>query len=138
VDAALLGVRERGLSGEGVLATVTFRARAAGDPRIGLAKVEARDPANQPVALGARGTVPGPATATMLMPAVPNPFNRATALSFSLAQAGPVELAVYSVDGRKVKTLVQETREAGAYRLVWDGTDERGMRCSRGCSSSGS
>ena len=45
---------------------------------------------------------------------------------FSLAQRSPVELSVYSVDGRRVRTLVNEVREAGEYRMVWDGRDDRG------------
>ncbi len=38
--------------------------------------------------------------ATLLAPAMPNPFAANTTLSFSLAETGAVELAIYSVDGR--------------------------------------
>jgi len=38
-----------------------------------------------------------------------------------------VELAIYSVDGRKVTMLVRETKAAGTYHPVWDGRDARGM-----------
>jgi len=38
----------------------------------------------------------------------------------------PVELEVYSVDGRRVKSLMAGTQDAGRYHLVWNGTDERG------------
>ena len=51
---------------------------------------------------------------------------------FSLARAGRVELAIYGVDGRRVKVLVQGEREAGEYRLSWDGTDERGRAAAPG------
>jgi flagellar hook assembly protein FlgD len=57
---------------------------------------------------------------------MPNPFARTTALAFALARPGAVTLAVYSVDGRRVATLVNETREAGTYRLQWDGRDASG------------
>jgi flagellar hook assembly protein FlgD len=37
-----------------------------------------------------------------------------------------VDLAVYAVDGRRVRTLVQEDREPGEYEAVWDGRDDAG------------
>jgi hypothetical protein len=120
-DAALLGAG-RGIQGEGVLATVSFRARASGDPRVTLASVDARDAANRRVPLAGAAPVVG----TALAPAAPNPFARTTTLSFTLGRAGPVELAIYSVDGRRVATLAQGTREAGPYRLDWDGRDGTG------------
>ena len=35
-------------------------------------------------------------------------------------------MSIYSVDGRRVKTLAHGTQEPGSYQLRWDGTDERG------------
>ncbi len=125
VDAVLLGQRELGLAGNGVLATVTFRAIASGDPEIVLATTKARNAANRPVALGTRGERAVPRL-TELMAAVPNPFRDGSVLEFSLAKAGPVQLAIYSVDGRKVRVLANDTRAAGTYRLAWDGRDDRG------------
>src|SRR5262245_6322357 len=49
VDAALLGVRVAGITGDGALATVTFRALANGDPAVRFARVLARDAANRPL-----------------------------------------------------------------------------------------
>jgi hypothetical protein len=56
----------------------------------------------------------------------PNPFNPATTIQFSLAQDGPVEIAIYDVHGRRVRTLVDQTMEAGVHTLVWDGTNDEG------------
>jgi hypothetical protein len=126
VDCAVLGAG-RGIAGEGALATLTFRALANGDPKVGLAKAEARNASNQPVALGTVGRPEQTRAVTQLMPAMPNPFNRSAVLSFSLAIAGPAELSVYSVDGRRVRVLASGTLNAGVYRLTWDGTDERGV-----------
>lgn len=125
VDAALTGARERGLAGDGVLATVTFRALAAGAPGVTIAAVDARDLKNRKTTLGT-GRPAAPA-ATAFMPAAPNPFQGATTLAFSLARPGPVELAIFSVDGRRVRTLSRETMEAGLYRPVWTGTDDHGQ-----------
>jgi len=123
VDAALLGAN-RGLMGEGVLATVTFRALANGAPGVTLAKVDARNLGNQPVTLAGvkPAEVPG---ATWFAPAMPNPFRGATTLSYALAQGGAVELVVYGVDGRKVATLASGVQAAGSYRLSWDGAGAR-------------
>jgi hypothetical protein len=125
VDAALVGARERGLAGDGVLATVSFRAIAAGAPGVTIASVDARDLRNRKTPLGS-GRPAAPA-ATAFMPAAPNPFRGATTLAFSLARPGPVELAIFSVDGRRVRTLSRESKEAGMYRPVWTGTDDRGQ-----------
>ena len=132
VDAVLLGLRGLALSGQGTLAVVTFRARTDGDPNIGLARLVARDAQNQPLALAAPVTNAGAGFTTGLMPAAPNPFQNTTALGFSLAKAGPVEVSIYSVDGRRVKTLFKGTREAGSFRIAWDGTDESGNRMQPG------
>jgi len=47
-------------------------------------------------------------------------------LGFSLAAGGEVDLTVYSVDGRRVRTLVRGIREPGEYETVWDGRDDGG------------
>ena len=69
----------------------------------------------------------------------PNPFNPTTAISFragSLEQrAGrPVHttLTIYNILGEKVKTLVDDKREPGNYRVIWDGKDEAGKEVSSG------
>lgn len=104
---------------------MTFRALAAGAPAVTIASVDARDSRNRKLALGG-GRPPAP-VATALMPAAPNPFRRTTTLAFSLARPGSVELAIFSVDGRRVRTLAQGFWDAGAYRPVWTGTDDRGQ-----------
>ena len=58
--------------------------------------------------------------------ALPNPFAGSTTLSFSLAKTGTVELAIYSVDGRRVATLENGTLPAGPHNATWNGTDAGG------------
>lgn len=65
-------------------------------------------------------------TLTLLSQPAPNPFNPQTTLQFSLAQAGPVALDIYSLRGEHVKTLVSRTLTAGAHSAVWDGTNDDG------------
>ncbi len=80
------------------------------------------------------GTVAAPPTAvaTRLLPAAPNPFNPTTTLAYELAQAGPVRLEVYGVDGRRVATLISGERSAGRHEAIWRGTDDAGRAVSSG------
>lgn len=62
----------------------------------------------------------------------PNPFNPTTSLSYSLPKAGPVTIMVYDLLGTPVKTLVNETKDAGTYTLVWDATNDLGQQVPSG------
>jgi len=62
----------------------------------------------------------------------PNPFNPMTKISFSLPTSQMFELAVYSLDGRRVATLLSETRGAGAHEVVWMGRDDAGRAAASG------
>ena len=55
----------------------------------------------------------------------PNPFNSATVIRFALNKSATVELAVYSLVGQKVATLVQGERPTGNYSINWDGRDDQ-------------
>jgi len=58
---------------------------------------------------------------------IPNPFNPTTRIAFDMPRAAHVSLRVYAVDGRLVRTLLDETRAAGAGQaVVWDGRDDKG------------
>jgi hypothetical protein len=128
VDGALLGVRGMGITGSGDLATFRFRALREGDAAIRIASVNARDANNRPLdasGLGRSVVAAVPAHTLMLAPS-PNPARGAATLAFALAQSGHADLAIYSVDGRRVRTLAHGARAAGTYRLVWMGEDDGG------------
>jgi len=59
----------------------------------------------------------------------PNPFNPSTTIQFELdavkAQAD-VDLSIYSLRGKRVRTLVSGTLDKGSHVVHWDGTDDRG------------
>jgi hypothetical protein len=78
----------------------------------------------------ASATVPGAALA--FHPATPNPFTSDATLSFSLAERGPVELAVYDVSGRRVATVFSGERNAGEHAFHWNGIGDDGNRASAG------
>jgi len=135
VDAAALGAGSGGISGEGVLATVSFRVIGPGAAQIRVAALDARDAANRPVELAASFTPPeseGAARVTAILPNVPNPFNPSTMIAFRLAEAGDVALSIFTADGRRVRTLAQGRRTAGLHEIVWDGRDSHGADVSSG------
>jgi hypothetical protein len=62
----------------------------------------------------------------------PNPFNPSTTISFYLPKPAHTTLTIYNVQGKRVKQLVDETRNFGLHEVVWDGRDERGNQTSSG------
>lgn len=137
VDAALLGLRERGIAGAGVLAVVTFEVVGAGPADLAIGAVEARSRANQPLVVPSGGVSATPdlpllPVATALHQNVPNPFNPQTVVAFDLARAGRARLLVYGIDGRLVRVLVDGELPAGRHAFRWDGTDDDGHRLASG------
>jgi len=67
-----------------------------------------------------------------LEPNYPNPFADATTLNFSVAERSTVRIDIYDVKGALVRTLVNETLDAGSYPITWDGTNESGAAMPQG------
>ncbi len=137
VDITLAGVRERGIAGAGTVATATFQVVGTGPTGLQIGGIVARDAANQPVTVttatvtdvGDDQVLPRVST---LNPNYPNPFNPMTTISFDLAGSGRVRIAIFSIDGRLVKTLVDESFAAGRHERVWDGKDGGGRTVASG------
>jgi hypothetical protein len=68
-----------------------------------------------------------PSAARLSMSPSPNPFRKATSISFSLPATGKVSLDVYDVEGRLVRTIVDEVLPAGNHSAFWDGTTNGGQ-----------
>lgn len=62
----------------------------------------------------------------------PNPFNPSTTITFLLPQFGKVELKIFDLLGREVKTLVNAEMRAGDHTIEWNGTDVNGNELSSG------
>jgi hypothetical protein len=62
----------------------------------------------------------------------PNPFDRETRIEYSVPARTAVELTVYNVTGRVVRKLDAGPRDAGRYRVSWDGRDWTGSRVAAG------
>ena len=62
----------------------------------------------------------------------PNPFNPTTVIRFDIPMETKVRLVVYNMLGQKVKTLEQSTLSPGYHSIVWNGTNDQGLRVSAG------
>ncbi len=62
----------------------------------------------------------------------PNPFNSSTVIRYLLPEQAAVELSVYDLSGRRVRTLVRRIEPTGSHEAEWDGTDDRGGRSASG------
>ncbi len=62
----------------------------------------------------------------------PNPFKTETAIHYQLPEPNVVTIAIYNVSGQRIKTLVNEPRDAGYYTVYWDGRSQDSERVSNG------
>ncbi len=62
----------------------------------------------------------------------PNPFNPETTISYSLAKGSNVILTIYDLMGKEVIRLVDGFRDAGDYKITWNGKDIFGRRVASG------
>ncbi len=62
----------------------------------------------------------------------PNPFNPSTTLRYALPEQSDVKIAVYDMIGRKVRTLVNDSQDAGYKSVIWDATNDYGERVGAG------
>jgi len=56
----------------------------------------------------------------------PNPFNPSTQIKISIGLTSHVNLEIYDILGRKVRSLVNEQKQAGEYVIAWDGRNDHG------------
>ena len=93
-----------------------------------------------PVSVPGEGEGPGdegggvPSSAKInLEPNFPNPFNPKTTIQFTVPGVEQdVEISLYDIAGRKIRTLFAGKAEAGTHSLEWNGMSEDGMRLSSG------
>ncbi len=73
-----------------------------------------------------------PITKFTVHKAYPNPFNPSTFIKYELPEWSTVTLNVYDIQGRIVRTLINEVKPAGRYETKWNGTDESGKQVNGG------
>lgn len=62
----------------------------------------------------------------------PNPFNSSTQIVFTLSTPSKVELSIYDLLGRRIKTVMNEFLLAGIHFVYWNGRDETDKEVSSG------
>jgi len=62
----------------------------------------------------------------------PNPFNPSTTIQYGLAKDTHVKINIYNIKGQKVKTLINENKQAGVHKIIWDGKDHKQKNVSSG------
>jgi flagellar hook assembly protein FlgD len=67
-----------------------------------------------------------------LAPINPNPFVGSARVSYVLSARGHVTVGIYDVRGRLVRTLLDQTMEAGPGSVSWDAHDDRGAHVPSG------
>lgn len=68
----------------------------------------------------------------MLSQNYPNPFNPITKIEFLVAKPGLVNLNIYNILGRKVRSLVSEHMSSGYKSVLWDGKNDSGNEVTSG------
>lgn len=81
---------------------------------------------------GQVASVPPPAAGLALAPAWPNPARDAVRFSVTLERAGALDVGVYDVAGRRVRTLFAGEAAGGTRELRWDMNDASGGRVAAG------
>jgi hypothetical protein len=56
----------------------------------------------------------------------PNPFAGGVEIAFRLEAPGPIDLAVYDVTGRRIRTLMDGVSATRETRIAWNGVDQEG------------
>jgi len=69
---------------------------------------------------------------TTLRGNAPNPFRTRSTIEYVVGEAQPVTIEIYNVLGQRVRTLVDERKEAGVHTRTWDGTNRYGTRVGSG------
>lgn len=141
IDTAIFG-QDLTFSGSGDVAVLSFRVHGtAVQPTLAMADL--RDLSNRALLdleggsddridnepISQSTTLPD---ATQLIGARPNPFTGNTSIAFQLSSEAAVNVSIYDVGGRLVRTLVNKAMAAGEHSITWDGKSDRGQSLSTG------
>jgi hypothetical protein len=62
----------------------------------------------------------------------PNPFGRETLVEFDLPEPGALRLEILDIQGRVVRTLIDQVWPGGRHSVTWDGMDDAGRNAAPG------
>ncbi len=121
----------------GTAAFASFRissdVRGTVDSRIDIEKFLVNESNMSSNVVGGEFKVIGKPTTYSLDQNYPNPFNPSTTIGYQIPEDNTrVQIVIYNLTGQIVKTLVDLNQNAGVYKVVWNGTNNSGMRTSSG------
>lgn len=134
ISCATLG--QNALEGDGNIATLVFNV-VGSDTEITLQPMIARSWDNHDIAITYDYTANEDLVNVIPLESYlgsnfPNPFNPSTTIQYGLKEASSVRINVYNSRGQLVRTLINESKAAGTYRVVWDGKDSNNRSVSSG------
>ncbi len=62
----------------------------------------------------------------------PNPFNPSTTIAYNLPENSSVEIKIFDIRGREIKSFIIGAQSAGYQRVVWNGTNNIGNSIASG------
>ncbi len=62
----------------------------------------------------------------------PNPFNPSTTIAYEVPATSIVSLIIYDILGREVRTLVNDVRQAGPHKVLWNSTNKSNLPVASG------
>jgi hypothetical protein len=67
-----------------------------------------------------------------IYPNYPNPFNPNTTIAYTLPKESSVEVTMYDLQGRAIRSFMFSAQPAGYQKIVWNGTNDYGKAVSSG------
>ena len=62
----------------------------------------------------------------------PNPFNPHTTIEYEIPKTGQVEVSIIDMNGRLVKSLMNNKQQAGLHSVIWNGQNVSGVKVASG------
>ncbi len=56
----------------------------------------------------------------------PNPFNSEAIISYQIKETGNIQIVIYDLSGRHIKTILNSIQNPGSYNVAWNATNESG------------
>ncbi|MFC1557743.1 SBBP repeat-containing protein [candidate division KSB1 bacterium] len=62
----------------------------------------------------------------------PNPFNTKTSINYKTPRTALVSIKIFNTLGQEVRTLISELQPVGYHKILWNGTNNEGMKLPSG------
>lgn len=62
----------------------------------------------------------------------PNPFSENLSIEFSVIEKSSIDLSVFDINGKHIKSIINKIYSPGKYKLKWNGRCEKGKEIMAG------